>query len=86
MTLTAFITMSVNALLSVSHMPRGPTHIFYDGGGGGGEEGGPKDFFGSDILVKMDFSGFMKDVMIFWGHEKNMGIFLGIAFSIGSNQ
>ena len=74
MTLTAFITMSVNALLSVSHMPRGPTHIFYD------------DFFGSDILVKMDFSGIMKDVMIFWGHEKNTGIFLGIAFSIGSNQ
>ena len=32
---------------------------FNDGGGG------PKDFFGSDILAKRDFFGYMKDDGIF---------------------
>ena len=47
--------------------------------GGGG--GGPKDFFGSDILAKGDFLGSMKDAGIFLGRENNRGIFLGIVFS-----
>ena len=38
--------------------------------------GGPKDFFGSDILAKRDFFESMKDAEIFWG----------IVFFISSNQ
>ena len=49
-------------------------------------EGGPKDFFGSDILAKRDFLGSMKDAGIFLGRENNTGIFLGIVFFISSNQ
>ena len=52
--------------------------------GGGG--GGPKDFFGYDILPKRDFFGSMKDAGIFLGRENNRGIFLGIVFFISSNQ
>ena len=48
--------------------------------------GGPKDFFGSDILAKRDFFGSMKDAGIFLGRENNTGIFLGIVFFISSNQ
>ena len=49
---------------------QGPhSHILMTGGG-------PKDFFGSDILAKRDFFGSMKDA----------GIFLGIIFFISSNQ
>ena len=48
--------------------------------------GGPKDFFGSDILAKRDFFGSMKDPGIFLGRENNTGIFLGIVFFISSNQ
>ena len=54
--------------------------------GGGGEGGGPKDFFGSEILAKRDFFGSMKDAGIFLGRENNTGIFLGIVFFISSNQ
>ena len=60
--------------------PQGPhSHILMTGGG-------PKDFFGSDILAKRDFFGSMKDAGIFLGHENNTGIFLGIVFFISSNQ
>ena len=48
--------------------------------------GGPKDFFGSDILAKRDFFGSMKDAGIFLGRENNTGIFWGIVFFISSNQ
>ena len=60
--------------------PGAPLTYFNDGGGG------PKDFFGSDILAKRDFFGSMKDAGIFWGRENNAGIFLGIVFFISSNQ
>ena len=61
--------------------PQGPhSHILMTGGGG------PKDFFGSDILAKRDFFGSMKDAGIFLGHENNTGIFLGIVFFISSNK
>ena len=46
----------------------------------GGEEGvGPSDFFGSEILLKSDFFGSMKDAGIVLGHEKKKtrGICLG---------
>ena len=43
--------------------------------GGGG--GGPKDFFGSDILDKRDFLGSMKDARIFFGSRKQHRDFLG---------
>ena len=56
------------------------SHILMTGGGG------PKDFFGSDILAKRDFFGSMKDAGIFLGRENNTGIFLGIVFFISSNQ
>ena len=60
---------------------QGPhSHILMMGGGG------PKDFFGSDILAKRDFFGSMKDAGIFLGRENNTGIFLGIIFFISSNQ
>ena len=61
--------------------PRAPLTNFNDGGGGG-----PKDFFGSDILAKRDFFGSMKDAGIFLGRENNTGIFLGIVFFISSNK
>ena len=48
--------------------------------------GGPKDFFGSEILAKRDFLGSMKEAGIFLGRENNTGIFLGIVFFISSNQ
>ena len=60
--------------------PGTPLTYFNDGGGGG-----PKDFFGSDILAKRDFLGSMKDAGIFWGRENNTGIFLGIVFFISLN-
>ena len=31
--------------------------------------GGPRDFWGSEILAKRDFLGSMKDGGIFWGRE-----------------
>ena len=49
-------------------------------------DGGPKDFFGSDILAKRNFFGSMKDARIFLGRGNNTGIFLGIVFFISSNQ
>ena len=61
--------------------PGAPLTYFNDGG-----EGGPKDFFGSDILAKRDFYGSMKDAGNFLGRENNRGIFLGIVFFISSNQ
>ena len=61
--------------------PGAPLTYFNDGGGGG-----PKDFFGSDILAKTDFLGSMKDAGIFLGRENNWGIFMGIVFFISSNQ
>ena len=45
---------------------------------GGG--GGPKDFFGSDVLAKRGFFGSMKDAGIFLGRKNNRGIFWGIVF------
>ena len=60
--------------------PGAPLTYFNDGGGG------PKDFFGSDILAKRDFLGSMKDAGIFLGRENNRGIFMGIVFFISSNQ
>ena len=55
---------------------QGPhSHILMTGGGG------PKDFFGSDILAERDFFGSMKDAGNFLCHENNRGIFLGIVFS-----
>ena len=59
--------------------PGAPLTYFNDGGG-------PKEFFGSDILAKRDFLGSMKDAGIFWGRENNTGIILGIVFFISSNQ
>ena len=59
--------------------PGAPLTYFNDGGG-------PKDFFGSDILAKKDFFGSMKDAEIFLGGENNRGIFFGIVFFISSNQ
>ena len=69
------LTMSSNLFGS----PTGPTqtHILL--------MGGPKDFFGSEILTKRDFLGSMKDVGIFLGREKT-GIFLGIVLFFSSNQ
>ena len=67
------LTMSSNLFGS----PTGPTHILL--------MGGPKDFFGSEILTKRDFLGSMKDVGIFLGCEKT-GIFLGIVHFFSSNQ
>ena len=49
--------------------PRGPIHIFY-------WWGGPRDFFGSEVLAKRDFCASMEDVGIFWG----------IVLFISSNQ
>ena len=51
-------------------IPGAPLTYFNDGGG-------PKDFFGSDILAKRDFFGSMKDAGIFLGRENNRGIFWG---------
>ena len=65
--------------------PGAPLTYFNDGGGGG-EGGGPKDFFGADIVAKRDFFESMKDAGIFLGRENNAGIFLGIVFFISSNQ
>ena len=48
--------------------------------------GGPRDFLGSEILVKRDFFGSMKDAGIFMGHEKTTEIFLGIVLFISSNK
>ena len=63
------------------HVAQGPhSHILMTGGGG------PKDFFGSDILAKRDFFGSMKDAGIFLDRENNTGIFLVIVFFISSNQ
>ena len=59
--------------LSLILIPGAPLAYFSDGGG-------PKDFFGSDILAKRDFFGSMKDAAIFLGRENNTGIFLGIFF------
>ena len=58
-------------------LPQGPhSHILMTGGGGGGTV--QVIFFGSEILAKSDFFGFMKDAEIFLGHEKrNRRIFLG---------
>ena len=39
-------------------------------GGGAGGWGGPRDFFGSEILAKSDFIGSMKDAGIFLGRKK----------------
>ena len=63
-------------------IPGAPLTYFNDGKGGGG----PKDFFGSDILAKRDFLGSIKDAGIFLGRENNTGIFLGNVFFISSNQ
>ena len=60
--------------------PGAPVTYFNDGGGGG--RGGPKDFFGSDILAKRYFFWSMKDAAIFLGRENNRGI----VFFISSNQ
>ena len=54
--------------------PGAPLTYFNDRGGGGG---GLSDFFGSEILAKSDFLGFMKDAGIFLGRKKKPGIFLG---------
>ena len=47
--------------------------------------GCPKDLFWSEILAKRDFWGSMNTLGLFWVAE-NTGIFLGIVFSINSNQ
>ena len=39
----------------------------------------PRDFFGSEILAKGDFLGFMKDAGIFLGREKKTEGFLWVA-------
>ena len=44
--------------------PGAPLTYFNDGGG-------PKDFFGSDILAKREFFGSLKDAGIFLGRENN---------------
>ena len=72
--LCTLVTSSINHVL-----PGAPLTNFNDGGG-------PKDFFGSDILAKRDFFGSMKDTGIFCGRENNRGIFLGIVILISSNQ
>ena len=56
-----------------------PLAYFNDGGG-------PKDFFGFEILAQRDFFGSMKNAGIFGGRENNTGIFWGIVFFISSNQ
>ena len=48
-------------------------------GGAGG--GGPKDFFGSDILAKRDFFGSMKDAGISLGRETTQGFFRVLYFT-----
>ena len=45
------------------------------------KDGGPKDFFGSDILAKRDSFGSVKDAGIFLGRENNTGIFWVLYFS-----
>ena len=46
---------------------QGPhSHILMTGGGGGW--GGPKDFFGSEILAKRDFFGSRKQHRDFFGY------------------
>ena len=37
--------------------------------------GGPRDIFGSEILVKREFSGSMKDAGIFWVAKNTQGHF-----------
>ena len=56
--------------------PGAPLTYFNDGG-----EGGPKDFFGSDILAKRDFFGSMKDAGIFWVAKTTEGFFWVLYFS-----
>ena len=63
-------------------IPQGPhSHILVTGGGGS-----PSDFFGSEILAKSDFLGFMKDAGIFlsnagifWVAKKELTDFFGYA-------
>ena len=52
---------------------QGPhSHILMTGLGGGGAG----NFFGSEILAKSDFFGFMKDARLFLGYKnKNEGFF-----------
>ena len=59
--------------------PGAPLTYFNDRGGGGG---GLSDFFGSEILAKSDFLGFMKDAGIFLGRKKNQEFF-GVAKKTG---
>ena len=75
----AFLQMVRKCIFLYLTYPGAPLTYFNDGGG-------PKDFFGSDILAKRDFFGSMKDAGIFLGRENNRGIFLGIVFFISSNQ
>ena len=77
----AFLQMVRKCIFLYLTYPGAPLTYFNDGGGGG-----PKDFFGSDILAKKIFLGSMKDARIFLGRENNRGIFLGIVFFISSNQ
>ena len=49
------------------------SHILMMGGGGG-----LSDFFGSEILAKRDFFGFMKESGIFWGCKKWTKGFFGV--------
>ena len=58
---------TLKKLVRISHGPH--SHILLTGG--------PRDFFGSEILAKNDLLGSMKDAGIFLGREKSKGIFLG---------
>ena len=77
----AFLQMVRKCIFLYLTYPGAPLTYFNDGGGGG-----PKDFFGSDILAKRDFLGSIKDAGNFLGRKNNRGIFLGIVFLISSNK
>ena len=56
-----------------------PSHILLMGGG-------PRIFFGFDILAERDFFGSMKDAMIFLGCKRTTGIFFEYCVFITSDQ
>ena len=59
---------------SGQHCPGAPLTYFNDGGGG------PRDFFGSEILTQSDIFGSMKDARIFlsWIAEKGLKDFFWV--------
>ena len=66
----AFLQMVRKCIFLYLTYPGAPLTYFNDGGGGG-----PKDFFGSDILAKKDFFGSMKDADFFGSWKQQRDVF-----------